>query len=245
MVTVQAPVPEQAPLQPAKVDPAAAAAVKVTCVGSVYSASHVGPQSIPAGEPVTVPEPPPAFVTESVYSASVTVKQPENSDVLPAGSVAVAVITSPTGTSSTVRENVPIPSAWVATAKCARNVVPWPFPDGSHKGLAKSSTVNPVSGVSSRLPSTTVVPLCVSVVAEVTTGKFCRPFGPVSPSPSSFGVTPSSPRSMPSTALSWIEFAKIESPLPEMTSTPWSRLKAIVLAAPASVPPTSLFDPAT
>lgn len=63
-VTVQLPDPEQPPpLQPAKVEPELAAAVKVTCVPEVKSAEHVAPQSIPAGLLVTVPEPLPGFET--------------------------------------------------------------------------------------------------------------------------------------------------------------------------------------
>src|SRR5881628_2950059 len=49
-VTVQVPVPEQPPpLQPAKVEPAAGAAVKVTAVPLANAAEHVAPHEIPAG----------------------------------------------------------------------------------------------------------------------------------------------------------------------------------------------------
>ena len=44
------------------------------------------------------------------------------------------------------------------------------------------------------------------VVAEVMTGKFCRPLGPVSGSPTSFAVTPVGARSMPSEVFEKIEF---------------------------------------
>ena len=66
MVTMQEPVPVQAPLHPAKVEPPAAAAVSVTLVPLLYDAAHVLPQLIPAGEEVTVPVPVPALVTVSV-----------------------------------------------------------------------------------------------------------------------------------------------------------------------------------
>src|SRR5438445_7949167 len=66
IVTLQAPVPVQLPLQPVKVEPAAGAAVKVTAVPLVNEAEQVAPQEIPAGELVTVPLPPPALVTVSV-----------------------------------------------------------------------------------------------------------------------------------------------------------------------------------
>jgi len=62
---VQVPVPVQAPLQPANVEPLAAAAVRVTDVPLEKFAPQVVPQLIPAGDEVTVPEPVPAFVTES------------------------------------------------------------------------------------------------------------------------------------------------------------------------------------
>ena len=111
-------------------------------------------------------------------------KQAENSDVFPLGSVAVAVITSPIGTSATDREKFPFPSGWVTIGKCARKRAPSPFPDGSHEPLAKSSTVYAVSPMLLSVPVIEVDP--PSVCAEATTGKFWRPFGPVSPSPSSF-----------------------------------------------------------
>src|SRR2546425_9270469 len=59
-VTVQAPVPEQPPLQPVKVEPAAGTAVSVTAVPFVKLAEQVAPQVIPAGLLVTVPVPAPA-----------------------------------------------------------------------------------------------------------------------------------------------------------------------------------------
>jgi len=66
-VTVQVAVPEQPPpLQPAKVEPAAGAAVKVTAVPLVNGVEHVVPQEIPAGLLVTVPLPVPERETVSV-----------------------------------------------------------------------------------------------------------------------------------------------------------------------------------
>ncbi len=64
MVTTQDPVPEQTPpLQPAKVEPVLANAVKVTTVLFVKPAVQVTPQLIPEGLLVTVPEPLPALLT--------------------------------------------------------------------------------------------------------------------------------------------------------------------------------------
>ena len=60
--------PVQAPLQPVKLEPAAAAAVSVTLVPSVKSAWQVAPQAIPAGLLVTVPLPAPAALTRERVS---------------------------------------------------------------------------------------------------------------------------------------------------------------------------------
>jgi hypothetical protein len=62
-VTLQAPVPVQAPDQPANVDVAFEAAVSVTTVPLVKLALQVAPQLIPAGLLVTVPAPVPALWT--------------------------------------------------------------------------------------------------------------------------------------------------------------------------------------
>jgi hypothetical protein len=65
LVTVQAPVPVQAPFQPANVEPVAGVAVKVTVVPLANEAKHVVPQEIAGGTLVTVPLPVPDFVTVS------------------------------------------------------------------------------------------------------------------------------------------------------------------------------------
>ena len=69
-VTLQAPVPLQAPLQPANVEPAAGIAVKVTTVPLVKLAEQVAPQEIPAGELTTVPVPLPLSITVRVVTFS-------------------------------------------------------------------------------------------------------------------------------------------------------------------------------
>lgn len=51
------------PVHPAKVDPCAGVAVRVTCVPESKGALQVVPQLMPAGELVTVPDPVPASVT--------------------------------------------------------------------------------------------------------------------------------------------------------------------------------------
>ena len=59
MVTTHCPVPEQAPLQPAKVEPVAASALRVTTVFAVKNVKHAAPQLIPEGELDTAPVPDP------------------------------------------------------------------------------------------------------------------------------------------------------------------------------------------
>jgi hypothetical protein len=66
MVTVHAFKPWQAPLQPAKYDPFAAATVNFSFVPDANAALHVGLQLIPVGLLVTVPEPVPVSVTVSL-----------------------------------------------------------------------------------------------------------------------------------------------------------------------------------
>ena len=64
---VAVPVPEvPPPLQPAKTEPAAGVAVRVTVVPEENDFEQVDPQLMPDGELVTVPEPVPAFRTWSV-----------------------------------------------------------------------------------------------------------------------------------------------------------------------------------
>ena len=64
-VTMQAPVPLQPPDHPAKVEPVAGGAVRVTDVPLAKLALHVCPQVIPEGELVIVPVPVPAADTVS------------------------------------------------------------------------------------------------------------------------------------------------------------------------------------
>ena len=65
IASVQPPVPEHAPLQPANVEPLAAVAPNVTEAPLAKLAMQVLPQLMPVGLEVTVPVPVPARVTAS------------------------------------------------------------------------------------------------------------------------------------------------------------------------------------
>ena len=67
MATEQGPLPEQSPPQTAKVEPPDATGMSVTicAAGKVYV--QVAPQSMPAGELVTVPVPVPDLATVNEY----------------------------------------------------------------------------------------------------------------------------------------------------------------------------------
>jgi hypothetical protein len=120
MLTVQVPVPLQAPLQPEKLESAVALAVNVTLVPCAKSAEQALPQLIPAGLLVTVPDPDPDRVTDSACTCranvAVTLRaslmltvqvldvpehappQPENDD--PAAALAVNVTLVPSANSA-------------------------------------------------------------------------------------------------------------------------------------------------
>jgi len=74
MVTLQAPVPLQAPLQPANVEPESGVAAKLTTVPLAKLAEHVVPQEIPEGVLVTAPVPAPLLVTVRVKGPGFAVK---------------------------------------------------------------------------------------------------------------------------------------------------------------------------
>jgi len=67
IVTVQVPVPVQAPLQPVKVEPVDAAAVILTLVPAVKAPLQLLLHAMPLGEDVTTPDPVPPFVSVRVY----------------------------------------------------------------------------------------------------------------------------------------------------------------------------------
>src|SRR5262245_22716620 len=65
IVTLHAPVPEQAPLQPVNVEPPVGVAVRLTTVPLLYGSEQSAPQLMPAGLEVTVPLPAPVLLTVS------------------------------------------------------------------------------------------------------------------------------------------------------------------------------------
>ena len=73
-VSVQVPVPVQAPDHPAKVEPEAGVAVRVTLDPVANEALHAVPQLMPVGLLVTVPLPVPARVTLSTGALAFTLK---------------------------------------------------------------------------------------------------------------------------------------------------------------------------
>ena len=70
IVTLQAPVPEQAPPQPPNTEPATGVAARLITVPELKDAEHVAPQLIPVGALVTVPLPVPARVRVKVNSGT-------------------------------------------------------------------------------------------------------------------------------------------------------------------------------
>ncbi len=99
--------------------------------------------------------------------AAATEKHAENSDVLLFGSVAVAVIKSPTPTVApkvAVKLALPFPS--VVTSLKPKKVSPSPLPEGSQALLEKNSSLNWVLAVLLSVPSMVVLPLSAEVLDE-------------------------------------------------------------------------------
>jgi hypothetical protein len=116
-------VPEQAPLQPVKVEPAAGVAVRLSSVpGATLSVQSV-PQEMPAGELVTVPEPEPVLVT--VRETSVDVAEP----------------LTPRETTSPPAVKLTLPTKVPAAVGANRTATEWLAPAASEK-LPPDTTVN-------------------------------------------------------------------------------------------------------
>jgi hypothetical protein len=89
IITVQAPVPEQASDQPEKTEPAAGVAVRVTLVPKRKLREQVGEQLIPSGLELTVPEPVPDLLTVKVTGRSENVAVTDLAWVMPTVQVPV------------------------------------------------------------------------------------------------------------------------------------------------------------
>jgi hypothetical protein len=100
------------------------------------------------------------FVTDtSALAAAPDARQAENSDVLAAGSVAVAVNTvSPTGSANVAGPKATLPLPSVVTFWKPRKCLPSPKPDVEHAGLPKNSTRNVVFGVLFSVPESATLP---------------------------------------------------------------------------------------
>ena len=117
----------------------------------------------------------------------------ENSEVLPKGSVAVAVTSRPLLTATLrVTLNDALPLGSVDTLTKPRNCCPSAGRPNGSTSLAKNSMRKVVLAALWREPAMVVMPPCD--MAEVNTGKFWRLFGSLAaPWPwESFGVRPSS-----------------------------------------------------
>src|SRR5437660_10793518 len=122
--------------------------------------------------------------------------QAENSEVLLFASVAVVVMIGPVTTVfGTEKVKLALHEASVVTLVKPRNVWPSPLPDELQVAFAKNSILNCPFAVLFKVPWIVVV--LEFAIAELITGKFCRLFGPISPSQLSFGVIPNGLRSIP------------------------------------------------
>ena len=74
IVTLQAPVPVQAPDQPLKTEPASARTLRLTVVPEAKLPLQVAPQEIPAGDEVTVPAPVPDLETVRLFADNAVVE---------------------------------------------------------------------------------------------------------------------------------------------------------------------------
>jgi len=159
-------------------------------------------------------------------------------------SLAVAVMNSPTRSEfvkAALNEAPPLRSE--VTSADPRNTWPCPKPDGSQLTLAKNSRCAVVALPELAMEPWISTPL-LEQTAEVSTGKFWKLFGPEGKTPKAwFEVTPSAPRSMPSTALEKIEFPKIALSTALLTTvTPLLPLNAMMLPSPDDVPPIRLVE---
>src|ERR1041385_2255807 len=121
------------------------------------------------------------------FGEATIVAQAENSDVLFAGSMAVAVIAYPAGTApASFATKLALQLASVVTLFVPRKIWPSPLVESSQAGFAKNCKVKVVFALLLSVPR---MPTPFAVTACVRTGKFCNMFAPVSASQLSLGVT--------------------------------------------------------
>ena len=112
---------------------------------------------------------------------------------------------------------------------------------GASVGDAKTSIRQLVPAGASSVPCTVVPPTSTS--AAISSGAFCRSFGPASASASSFAVGPSSPRSIAGPPSATIELPRIVAPAEAVTESPTTMPAPPTfrrLPSKAPVPPTRL-----
>lgn len=133
IVTEQPPVPLQAPLHPANVEPAVGVSLSVTCWPLLKLAVQPPPQLIPVGLLVTVPAPVPAFVTVStkVVTAGLNVAVTDSAALIVTVHVPVPVHPAPLQPPNVEPEfTAAVSTTWEPLLKFAEHVAPQLIPDG-------------------------------------------------------------------------------------------------------------------
>lgn len=133
IVTEQPPVPLQAPLHPANVEPAVGVSLSVTCWPLLKLAVQPPPQLIPVGLLVTVPAPVPPFVTVStkVVTAGLNVAVTDSAALSVTVHVPVPVHPAPLQPPNVEPEfSAAVSTTWEPLLKFAEHVAPQLIPDG-------------------------------------------------------------------------------------------------------------------
>src|SRR5262249_55586333 len=141
-----------------------------------------------------------------------------------------------------VNVKLALPLASVVTlVRRPRKNCPSLMPAGLGTALEKSSTVKVVLGMLLSVPAIIVTP--AAFWAEDRIGKFCKSFGPMCGPPGVLGLTPSSPRSIPSLPLPNMGLPSMATwvLVTELTVPPLPLLLAIRLPAALAVPPMVLI----
>ena len=140
-VTLHVAVPLQPPpLQPTKVEPAVAAAVRVTTVLGATDSLQSAPQAIPV--PVTVPAPVPVLLTvnSTLTTGTLSVTQVENSDVPLTACVAVVLMNPVVSAEAKLAVPAALPEASVVTLTVPRYTSAPPWLLALHDAARKNSS---------------------------------------------------------------------------------------------------------